>query len=271
MPNLGLTAAEVDALITYLASQAAGAPATKPKPPSALPRGDPARGKNLFTGAARFENEGPPCLSCHTIAGIGRLGGGTLGPDLTRSYTKYGGDAGIAGLLETLPFPTMTPLFADKQLAAEDYGIKGRNLDGRPFNQLKNYVWSQLEFAAQVSLRFHRWLEESMGPAAGGLRRIHREIGALEQPEQVGTVTRRDGNADAGVTAEAVAEAIERRSQRPIDLRDQRLDVGVADDVALQDGELIAAEPCNKVARSDGFKQASRDAPQELVADQMAQ
>ena len=30
MPNLGLTAAEVDALITYLASQAAGAPATAP-------------------------------------------------------------------------------------------------------------------------------------------------------------------------------------------------------------------------------------------------
>ena len=120
MPNLGLTAAEVDALITYLASQAAGAPATAPKPPSGLPGGDPARGKNLFTGAARFENEGPPCLSCHTIAGIGRLGGGTLGPDLTRSYTKYGGDAGIASLLETLPFPTMTPLFADKQLAAEE-------------------------------------------------------------------------------------------------------------------------------------------------------
>jgi hypothetical protein len=31
-----------------------------------------------------------------------------------------------------------------KQLAADDYGIKGRNLEGRPFNQLKNYVWSQL-------------------------------------------------------------------------------------------------------------------------------
>ncbi len=31
-----------------------------------------------------------------------------------------------------------------KQLAAEDFGIKGRDLGGRPFNQLKNYVWSQL-------------------------------------------------------------------------------------------------------------------------------
>ena len=113
-----------------------------------------------------------------------------------------------------------------------------------------------LEFAAQVGLRFHRRLEEAMGPAAGRLRRIHREIGALEQPEQVGAVTRRDGNADAGVAAEAVAEAIERRSQRPIDLHDQRLDIGVGDDVALQDGEFIAAEPRNKVARSDELQAA---------------
>jgi hypothetical protein len=31
-----------------------------------------------------------------------------------------------------------------KQIAADDLGIAGSDLDGRPFNQLKNYVWSQL-------------------------------------------------------------------------------------------------------------------------------
>ena len=31
-----------------------------------------------------------------------------------------------------------------KQLAADDYGISGSDLEGRPFNQLKNYVWSQI-------------------------------------------------------------------------------------------------------------------------------
>ncbi|MEX2201918.1 MAG: hypothetical protein WD711_11025 [Dongiaceae bacterium] len=31
-----------------------------------------------------------------------------------------------------------------KQFAENDLGIKGKDLDGRPFNQLKNYVWSQL-------------------------------------------------------------------------------------------------------------------------------
>ena len=31
-----------------------------------------------------------------------------------------------------------------RQIAAEDYGLSRRDLDGRPFNQLKNYVWSQV-------------------------------------------------------------------------------------------------------------------------------
>ena len=31
-----------------------------------------------------------------------------------------------------------------KQVAQDDLGITGADLDGRPFNQFKNYVWSQL-------------------------------------------------------------------------------------------------------------------------------
>jgi mono/diheme cytochrome c family protein len=131
MPSLGLTETQVADVVAYL-QQVAGtgdgaAPPTTTEPAPTEPvitpapgKGDAAAGKSLFTGASRLGNGGPPCLSCHTIAGIGRLGGGTLGPDLTRSYTKYGGEAGIAGVLETLPFPTMTPLFAGKELTAEE-------------------------------------------------------------------------------------------------------------------------------------------------------
>jgi mono/diheme cytochrome c family protein len=39
-------------------------------------------GKNLFTGTDRFEAGGPPCLACHSIGGLGALGGGALGPNL---------------------------------------------------------------------------------------------------------------------------------------------------------------------------------------------
>jgi len=31
-----------------------------------------------------------------------------------------------------------------KQIAADDFGLSSADLEGRPFNQLKNYVWSQL-------------------------------------------------------------------------------------------------------------------------------
>ncbi|MFN3338009.1 MAG: hypothetical protein ACK42I_10985, partial [Thermomicrobium sp.] len=60
------------------AQTSTGAQATTPLPP-----GDPIRGKELFTGVLRFENGGPPCQACHSIGGIGALGGGQLGPDLT--------------------------------------------------------------------------------------------------------------------------------------------------------------------------------------------
>ncbi|MBI4172499.1 MAG: c-type cytochrome [Actinobacteria bacterium] len=127
MPALGLTETQVADVVAYLQSLSGEAPPTTTEPMPTEPvlapapgEGDAAAGKSLFTGASRLANGGPPCLSCHTIAGIGRLGGGTLGPDLTRSYTKYGGEAGVAGVLETLPFPTMTPLFAGKQLTAEE-------------------------------------------------------------------------------------------------------------------------------------------------------
>ena len=82
-----------------------------------------------------------------------------------------------------------------------------------------------LELAAEVGLGFHRRIEEAIGPAAGRLRGIHRKIGALEQAEQVGAVARRDRDADRGVAGELVAVAVERRSQRLIDPRDQRADV----------------------------------------------
>ncbi len=120
MPNLGLTQAEVSGLVAFLTGGAAPKPApTRPAPPKPA-RGDAARGKNLFTGAKQLANGGPPCLSCHTIAGIGSLGGGALGPDLTGAYAKYGGATGVPGVLATLPFPTMIPIFRSRGLTAAE-------------------------------------------------------------------------------------------------------------------------------------------------------
>lgn len=120
MPNLGLSPAEVDALIAYLETTAAAGEKPAEAAPSPAPAGDAARGKSLFTGSERFEADGAPCLSCHSIAGIGRLGGGKVGPDLTRTYAKLGGAEGVASILRTLAFPTMQPIYRDRALTASE-------------------------------------------------------------------------------------------------------------------------------------------------------
>lgn len=54
-------------------------------------------------------------MACHSLAGIGALGGGALGPDLTLAASKFG-DAGLAAILASIPFPTMTPIFGRRPL-----------------------------------------------------------------------------------------------------------------------------------------------------------
>ena len=63
-------------------TQAASEPAAVAAPVEA---GDANVGRALFTGEIRFENAGPPCISCHST-GVGALNGGALGPNLTKAY-----------------------------------------------------------------------------------------------------------------------------------------------------------------------------------------
>ncbi len=76
-------------------------------------------GESLFRGTTRFANGGPACAACHTVAGLPFPSGGTMGPDLTHEYSKVG-LAGLQGSLQTLFFPTMTPLFANRPLTTEE-------------------------------------------------------------------------------------------------------------------------------------------------------
>lgn len=118
-----LTAKQIDDLVAFLVGGkgAATVPSATPAtPPAAVGPGDAKRGEALFTGSTRLAKGGPPCLSCHSIAGIGALGGGTVGPDLTRAEAKYGGPKGIQSVLATLPFPTMQPIFSRRPLTATE-------------------------------------------------------------------------------------------------------------------------------------------------------
>jgi len=128
MPNLHLNATEVDAVIAYLATSAPGAAAQTSAPaasaagaagasaaPASTPavRGDPAVGQQLFTGTKRFSAGGPSCMACHSVGGIGALGGGRLGPDLTTVVTRFGGVAGVNAFIRGLPTPTMNAVWSN--------------------------------------------------------------------------------------------------------------------------------------------------------------
>lgn len=76
--------------------------------------GDVNIGRALFTGETRFTNGGPPCISCHS-AGIGELGGGLLGPNLTKAFA----DPSKNPLISTAwvnggGSPVMGPIFSSK-------------------------------------------------------------------------------------------------------------------------------------------------------------
>jgi len=116
MPNLGLSQAQVSALIAYL--EAPGGAAT-PAPVVGLAAVAPIRGEALFMGDVHLQSGGPPCMGCHNIDSAGALGGGTMGPDLTQAFAKYG-DAGLASALANIPFPTMKPIYADHPLIPEE-------------------------------------------------------------------------------------------------------------------------------------------------------
>src|SRR6516225_3499689 len=93
----------------------------------------------------------------------------------------------------------------------------------------------------------HRRLEEAVDSAAVGLGAIHREIRILDQLIQIGTVARRQRNANTGVRGQLMAEAMIGLPDRLMDPRYESNDVIGALDIGLDDRELIAAKPCNKV------------------------
>lgn len=100
MPTLGLSEEEIDNVIAYLASGGAGASsgaqstaagATAASSSTAATEsqstGSAEQGERLFTGEADLRNGGPACSACHAVAGAG---GGSMGPDLTTTYSRLG-------------------------------------------------------------------------------------------------------------------------------------------------------------------------------------
>jgi len=72
---------------------------------------DISQGRAIFLGERGLVNGGPACISCHTVKGNGALGGGRLGPDLTRAYERLQGRKNMAAWLFAPATPTMSTVF----------------------------------------------------------------------------------------------------------------------------------------------------------------
>lgn len=119
MPDQELSVEEVGQLLDFIT---AGGPKEAPiqdKPASKATPVDITRGEHLFLGRVALTNGAPSCISCHSVADYGPLGGGSLGLDLTQVYSKYE-DKGLSKSLRKPGFPIMKELFAEKPLTDDE-------------------------------------------------------------------------------------------------------------------------------------------------------
>ncbi|MDP2690533.1 MAG: hypothetical protein Q8P48_10555 [Deltaproteobacteria bacterium] len=82
--------------------------------------GDANIGREYFQGTRRFSNGGPPCISCHS-AGVGQLGGGVLGPNLTKVYADESKNPLVSGAwINGGGSPVMGPVFGNRNITDDE-------------------------------------------------------------------------------------------------------------------------------------------------------
>lgn len=90
--------------------------------PRAIAAGNVDNGRDLFMGYTHFENDGPPCMGCHSVGENGLLGGGAMGPDLTNVFSQRSQPEILAVLSNTgrKTSPVMRPIYTDHPLTWEE-------------------------------------------------------------------------------------------------------------------------------------------------------
>ena len=81
---------------------------------------DRAAGHEIFTGTRRLKKGGAACNACHSIHGLSALGGGHLGPDLTKIYERLKGRKSLSAWLMAPATQTMQPIFKNRPLEADE-------------------------------------------------------------------------------------------------------------------------------------------------------
>lgn len=116
-----MTPALAEALADFLAggagAAAEGGNGTTDAAALAFREEDVAEGRAIFTGARALESGGPACLGCHGAGKLPALGGGRLGPDLTRVFDRFKGVRGTSAWLSSPATPLMRTIFRKHPLS----------------------------------------------------------------------------------------------------------------------------------------------------------
>ena len=81
---------------------------------------DRINGREIFLGRRKLKNGGTACNACHSMYDLAALGGGRLGPDLTRVYERLKGRKSLSAWLMAPATETMQPVFKNHPLEAEE-------------------------------------------------------------------------------------------------------------------------------------------------------
>ncbi|MCA9077690.1 MAG: c-type cytochrome [Planctomycetaceae bacterium] len=77
-------------------------------------------GREIFLGRKKLKKGGTACNACHSMHDLAALGGGRLGPDLTRVYERLKGRKALSAWLMAPATETMQPVFKNHPLEAEE-------------------------------------------------------------------------------------------------------------------------------------------------------
>jgi mono/diheme cytochrome c family protein len=124
MPKInGMTPERAEALLDLIAAESQlpksqfGGSAFSGKPFTAA---DVEHGRSLFLGTTRLSAGAASCISCHGAAELGALGGGRLGPDLTRVYERLQGRKNLSAWLQAPATPAMQTVFQSQPMSPEE-------------------------------------------------------------------------------------------------------------------------------------------------------
>lgn len=123
MPPFAGTGSELSTLMTFLESTGNTVRgATKDTFLLAAGESNVSRGRDLFTGLTRLSGSGPSCIACHSVQGVGGVGG-TLAKSLNLSWFTLRG-AGIRSMMQSPAFPAMVNAYGAHPLTdGEIYDI----------------------------------------------------------------------------------------------------------------------------------------------------